>query len=304
MESFRIPRPTTFRVNTLKADRHQVLRELSRDGFETEPAAWYSEAFALRRGNVRQFTETRAYRDGLVYVQSFSSMLPPLILDPKPGDRVLDLAAAPGSKTTQLAVLMHNTGEIVANDTSRTRSYRLNANLALQGVTTARLSQRDGRSLWQTYPEYFDKTLADVPCSMEGRFDEHDPASYKDWSLKKVKDLSHLQRWMLRSAVSATKPGGTIVYSTCTLSPEENEEVVDWILDKEKGNIALDTVVLPGFRFDPPVLHWGGKHFDQSIGKTARILPSSGLEGFFIATFKKTRSSVPSRSRGQMSYNT
>lgn len=97
-----------------------------------------------------------------------------------------------------------------------------------------RIVENDARSIWQKYPEYFDCTLADVPCSMEGRFTYDDPDSYKDWSVKRLKDMMSLQKWILRSAISATKPGGTIVYSTCTLSPEENEQVIDWILKKKK----------------------------------------------------------------------
>jgi len=197
-----------------------------------------------------------------------------------------------------MAALMQNQGEIIANDTSNVRRYRLTANLSMQGVTIAQVTSMDARSLWQRYPEQFDRVLADVPCSMEGRFDDTDPKSYQDWSMKKVQDLSHLQRWMLRSAISAAKPGGIIVYSTCTLSPEENEEVIDWILAKEKGNIILDEIVLPALKLDPAVLHWGGRHYDQSIGKTARIHPTPLMEGFFIAKFRKVKSSVPSRIRG------
>lgn len=283
-------RPTTFRINTLKETSLSL-------PFLMEPVPWNKRAFILREGTLRELTDTHEYTDGKLYVQSLSSMIPPLVLNPRPGDRVLDIAAAPGSKTSQIASLMDNQGEIIANDTSYVRRYRLEANLKTQGVTIAKLEKMDGRSIWQRYPEYFDKVLADVPCSMEGRFDSEDPDSYEDWSLKKVKDLSHLQRWILRSAVSSAKPGGIIVYSTCTVSPEENEEVIDWILDKEKGNIVLEDFMIPSFSFDPPVLHWGGKHYDQSMGKTARINPTPLMEGFFVAKLKKIKSSVPSRIR-------
>ena len=247
----------------------------------------------LTQGTLRALSETPQYRNGELYVQSLSSMLPPLILNLQPGERVLDIAAAPGSKTTQMASLMDNHGEIIANDTSRTRIYRLKANMALQGASIAHVSRDDGRAIWKRYPEYFDKALVDVPCSMEGRFNTQDPKTYQDWSLKKVKDLSHLQRWLLRSAISATRPGGIIVYSTCTMSPEENEEVIDWVLAKERGNVIVEDVRLSGAVFDPAILVWNAKKFDTSIGKSARIYPTNLMEGFYIAKLKKIRSSVP-----------
>ena len=286
-------RPTTFRVNRLKTTPEVLLPALETQGFAVSLVPWSSDAFILTQGTLRALSETPQYRNGELYVQSLSSMLPPLILNPQSGERVLDIAAAPGSKTTQMATLMHNRGEIVANDTSQTRIYRLKANMALQGATIAHVSRDDGRSIWKRYQEYFDKVLVDVPCSMEGRFQTQDPKTYQDWSVKKVKDLSHLQRWMLRSAVSATKPGGSIVYSTCTMSPEENEDVIDWILEKEKGNVIMEDVLLAGASFDPAVIVWGAKQFDTSIEKSVRIYPTNLMEGFYIAKLKKIRSSVP-----------
>ena len=286
-------RPTTFRVNRLKTTPEVLLPALETQGFAVSLVPWSSDAFILTQGTLRALSETPQYRNGELYVQSLSSMLPPLILNLQPGERVLDIAAAPGSKTTQMASLMDNHGEIIANDTSRTRIYRLKANMALQGASIAHVSRDDGRAIWKRYPEYFDKALVDVPCSMEGRFNTQDPKTYQDWSLKKVKDLSHLQRWLLRSAISATRPGGIIVYSTCTMSPEENEEVIDWVLAKERGNVIVEDVRLSGAVFDPAILVWNAKKFDTSIGKSARIYPTNLMEGFYIAKLKKIRSSVP-----------
>lgn len=286
-------RPTTFRVNTLKSHAESLQQQLATQGFVTERVPWYPDAFILKNSTLRLLTETNEYKNGLLYVQSLSSMLPPLILDPKPGERVLDIAAAPGSKTTQMASLMQNRGEIVANDTSQTRIYRLKANMILQGSTIAHVSRDDGRAIWKRFPEYFDRVLVDAPCSMEGRFNSTEPKSYADWSLRKVRDLSHLQQWLLRSAVSATKLGGTIVYSTCTLSPEENEGVVDWILDKEKDNVVIESIHVPNLQFADAVSHWGNKQYDPVVKKSARIYPSPNMEGFFIAKLKKISSSLP-----------
>ncbi|MDE2025402.1 MAG: RsmB/NOP family class I SAM-dependent RNA methyltransferase, partial [Patescibacteria group bacterium] len=141
----------------------------------------------------------------------------------------------------------------------------------------------------KSYPEYFDKTLVDVPCSMEGRFYSEDPKTYEEWSIKKIRELEKKQHFLLRSAVSSTKPGGIIVYSTCTLAPEENEEVIDWILKKEQGAVEVETIHLPGVPFVKPLSSWKGKEFDSQVDDTARILPSRHMEGFFVARLRKLR---------------
>ncbi len=291
-------RPTTFRANTLKVASAELQKNLASAGFTLKHVPWYDDAFILIDANLRALMETPEYQSGSLYVQSLSSMLPPLVLDPKPGEKVLDITAAPGSKTTQMAMLMQNQGIILANDSSHVRIYRLKANLEVQGVTIANVTKSDARAVWQQYPEYFDKTLVDVPCSMEGRFQVGYPKTYQDWSLKKVRDLSHLQRWILRSAISATKPGGTIVYSTCTVSPEENEEVIDWILEKEKGNVVLEDIHIASLETQPAVLQWGTKTYDESIRKSFRIFPSATMEGFYIAKLKKLRTSLPKTMTG------
>lgn len=286
-------RMTTLRANSLKIDSKTLKNNLEKYGISLLPVSWYPDAFIVKDAALRTITELAEYKEGKLYVQSLSSMIPSLVLDPKPGEKILDITAAPGSKTTQIAAMMNNVGQILANDSSQTRSYRLVANLQSQGVTIAASMKLDGRGLWKKYPEYFDKTLVDVPCSMEGRFTTNDPKSYEDWSLKKVRDLSYLQRMLLRSAVSATKPGGTIVYSTCTLSPEENEEVIDWIMEKEKGSISVEEISIPGLALEPAITTWGPTHFNSSVSKTARIYPSQTMEGFYIAKLYKSKSSIP-----------
>ena len=295
LESFAQRRPTTIRVNTLKSEVQALKEDLISHGAILESVDWNPLAFIVKSPQLRELTSFEAYKNGQLYVQSLSSMLPPLVLDPKTGEKILDIAAAPGSKTTQMAAMMNNVGEIVANDTSHVRRYRLQANLEMQGVTIGKIEKMDGRSIWQEYPEYFDKTLVDVPCSMEGRFLGSDAKTYKDWSPKKVKILSNLQRWLLRSAISATKLGGVIVYSTCTLSPEENEGVIDWILQKEAGNVELLPIDVPNLTEDAAVIQWGEKTYNPEVSKCARILPSETMEGFFVAKLRKTSSNVHSQ---------
>lgn len=280
-------RATTFRVNTLKATPEQVMAALTTAGFEAEPVPSIPLAYVLTKGVLFDLTQQPLYTDGWIYVQSLSSMLPPLVLAPQPGELVLDVAAAPGSKTTQMAALMKNQGQILANDTSLVRLYKLQANLAMQGVILVNTQRTPGQELWRSFPNTFDKTLVDVPCSMEGRIQLDKPKTWANWSPKKIKELAMRQRALLHSAVSATKPGGVIVYSTCTLAPEENEGVVQWLLDRVGNEVTLESIELPGVPLLPGLSHWKHKAFAPELAKTARILPSATMEGFYVAKLRK-----------------
>lgn len=286
LQSFTKPRPTTFRVNRLKTTAAELQAELTADGFEVEPVSWYTEAFILRSRSLRELTEHPAYLAGRLYVQSLSSMIPPLVLAPQPSESVLDIAAAPGSKTTQMAMMMGNTGQIVANDTSLVRLYKLQANLKMQGVDNVVTRRGLGQALWTDFPGVFDRALVDVPCSMEGRFNTAKPKTWSNWSPKKVKELSLRQRSLLRSAVSATQPGGVIVYSTCTLSPEENEGVIEWILKKEP-TLSVEPIQIAGLVTQPPLKHWKKQVFSPGVANSVRILPTELMEGFFVACLRK-----------------
>lgn len=292
LESFTYTKPSTFRANTLKISADDLETELQKLSIETERVPWYKNAFMLKNVPQKILTETDLYKNGFLYVQSLSSMIPPLVLDPKENEKILDLTAAPGSKTTQMAMMMGGTGEILANDKSRIRMYKLEANLKMQGVINVKTSTLPGEMIWKKYPEYFDKTLVDVPCSMEGRFNTQDPKTFQDWTPGKVKMLSGMQKWLLRSAFSATKVGGSVVYSTCTLNPVENEEVIDWILKKEKGKVIIEEFSIDKLHFSSGVTQVGNKIFDNSVKYTARIFPSTTMEGFFIAKLRKIASNI------------
>jgi NOL1/NOP2/sun family putative RNA methylase len=297
MKAFSHPRVTSFRVNTLKATTEEITKDLEAAGYSLHQVSWWKDAFYLPNVEVQQIFHP-AYVEGKMYVQGLSSMLPPLILDPQPEERILDLTAAPGSKTTQMAALMNNEGSILANDLSPVRLFKLQANLKQQGVINTQVKRGLGELLWRKFPEQFDRVLVDVPCSMEGRIFLDDPKTYEEWSLKKIKELSMRQRQLLRSAISATKPGGTIVYSTCTLAPEENEEVVQWVLEKENGKVVLEPVQIEGLSKGPSELvvpgitQWQNQTFSDEMSKTLRIYPSQTMEGFFVAKLRKLESTI------------
>jgi 16S rRNA C967 or C1407 C5-methylase (RsmB/RsmF family) len=150
-----------------------------------------------------------------------------------------------------------------------------------------------GEYFWKKNPEFYDRVLVDVPCTMEGRIYCGDPKTYQDWSEQKIRDLSVRQQHLLRSAVTSCKVGGTIVYSTCTLAPEENEGVLNWLLEREKGTVQVETISIPGIQGMPGIGSWQGQEYDPEVKNSLRILPSGTMEGFFVAKLRKIKSNMP-----------
>lgn len=285
-----VERSTTFRINTLKGKKEQILEKLQQDGFKIERVPWYKEAFILKSKTQRELTGLDLYNNGEIYLQSLASMVPPLVLKPEPGEKVLDLTAAPGSKTSQIAALMGKQGELVANDSNEIRFSKLKYNMEILGVAGndfLKLSLENGVTLAQKYPEYFDKILLDAPCSAEARFIDGEPGTYGYWKEKKVKEMASLQRQLLSSAWKALKPGGILVYSTCTFSPEENELQVTKFLEKVSEVEILDIDSLD-LKKMPIIQNWREQKINKEVIKKAlRIMPTKDIEGFFVVRMKK-----------------
>lgn len=283
--TFDHPKPTAFRINSLKADRNAIREKLKRLGFRLEAVSWYPEAFILREGRLKELEKTEVYKNGEIYVQNLSSMIPPLVLNPKPGEIILDLTAAPGSKTTQMASLMNGEGKIVANESDKIRFEKLKSNVLLQGAKNVAVVLGYGESVGKKFHKYFDKVLLDAPCSAEGRFDIRTPSSYRYWSLKVVQDIAKLQKKLFTSAILALKPGGILVYSTCTFAPEENEEVLNDTLIKFP-DLVLESVQMKLTNQMPGLISWEGRKFSAEIKRSVRILPTETMEGFFVARIR------------------
>lgn len=288
-------KPSTFRVNKLKAKKEEVEKELQTLGFKIEEVGWHPGAYILRSHTKREFIDLPMYLEGKVYMQSLASMVPPLVLAPQPGEMVLDLTAAPGSKTSQIAALMNQKGELIANDNSKIRFFKLKHNMELLGVADEKtdwnftLKQEDGSDLCGDYLNTFDKILVDAPCSAEARFLEGDPKTFGYWSEKKVKEMALKQRKLLFSAWYALKPGGSLVYSTCTFAPEENEVQISRLLNRfpDEAEIQDISSVFKDIKYLPGLSSWKEKEFHKDIDKAVRIFPTSEIEGFFVAKIKK-----------------
>ncbi len=270
-------RYTTLRVNTLKYDVQTLMRDFREKNIKFERVPWYQDALIIKNVTEKEIQKLKLFEKGCIYLQSLSSMVPPLVLSPKPGEKVLDLTAAPGSKTTQMAAMMENTGSILANELDKIRCERLQYNATMQGASIVTVNNNYGERIGSQYPEAFEKVLLDTPCSGEGRFVATDAKTYRSWSKRKVKELVKIQKKLFKSAYEALKPNGIMVYSTCTLNLEENEKILEWAL--EQFNLKLLDIKLE--------LKEVQQGQTENTKQAVKILPSKMMEGFFVTKLLK-----------------
>jgi 16S rRNA (cytosine1407-C5)-methyltransferase len=287
--AFEAPPAAAFRVNRLLGDETEVLDELRGSGFTPRSLDWPPEAWTVDAAQRRELTDSLAAREGRVYIQSPSSLVPVDVLDPQPGEEILDLAAAPGGKTVHLAARMRNEGRIGAVESVKGRFHRLRRNLERCGVTIADTYLADGAGVGRKVPERFDRVLLDAPCSSEGRFRAHDPQSMAFWSLKKIHEMTRKQKRLSISAVRALKPGGVLVYCTCTLAPEENEAIVDDLLTRFGDALEVVAMDLPSAHTTPGLTAWDGRDYAEAVRRCARIRSDGTREGFFVAKLRKMK---------------
>ena len=291
LSTFDAPKQVTFRVNTLKSTPQELESELEEAKIPYERVGWKTEfmegVYRIAPEDKLRLTQTDAFYGGRLYIQNLASMIAPWILAPQPEETVLDLAAAPGGKTLMLAGMMENTGWLSAVELSRERFFRLRDNLASQGVTNAHTYMTDGRSVGKKCPEMFDRILLDAPCSSEARFKTHEPKSMSFWTIHKVKETSKLQRRLLLSAYDALKPGGKLLYCTCSFSPEENESPLQHLLERHGEHLNTLPLTLPFDNIQKPLQRWGKEVFDERIQNGVRILPTDTIDGFFLCLLEK-----------------
>lgn len=289
LSSFGLEKPITFRTNTIKTTQEQVLAEVKQRGMESNPIAWCPLGHHLTVGTVRSLQSLPTSDIGGVYIQAASSMLAAHALQVTCDMRVLDMCAAPGSKTSQLAAAMGNQGMLVANDRSRNRLYRLREVLKDQGASNVEVLCGPGERLGQSHADCFDRVLVDAPCSGESRFRLDKPIRISQWSMQEIKKLSKLQEQLLVAALRCVVVGGLVVYSTCTFAPEENEFVLDKVL--RRRTINANIVPIPESLIPPcsrqPITSWDGKEVSQDVSSSMRIIPDATTTGFFIACIQR-----------------
>lgn len=274
-----------IRVNTLKTSVANIQKKLA-ERWELTPIPWCKEGFwiAFKKGKRFDIGNLKEHLLGYLYVQEAASMIPPVVLQPRPHSTVLDMCSSPGSKATQMSALMHNTGILVCNDLTGERIKPLGLNLQRGGCTNTLTTRMNGEAIKQA----FDHVLVDAPCSGVGTI-RKSLKILKMWSPGLVEKMARIQKRLVRRAYLNLKPGGTMVYSTCTLEPAENEGVVQFLLD-QFPDAQLREITLPLKRAQP-FTEINGQPLSPQIQKCLRIHPyHNDTEGFFVAHIQKPTS--------------
>ncbi len=290
LASFAAEKAVTIRVNSWRARPEDVVAELAAAGVTAHLVAGLHSVYRAAAADRDRLTRSAPFSQGRLYVQNVSSLLAAPALSVEPGMSVLDLAAAPGGKTLHLVDLMNNTGAISAVESARERFFRLRHNLRLHGATCCRAYLKDGRRVGRACPDRFDRVLLDAPCSGEAQLRSAGEARSPNWSVRKIGQCAGKQRALLLSAVAACRPGGLVVYCTCSTAPEENEAVVASVLADCPGILEVEPVPLPPVAVPvavPGLRGWAGREFPPDLTFATRILPDDWFDAFFLCRLRK-----------------
>jgi len=268
----------SFRINKHKADLEAVdaLRE---EGFSPKSVDWNKYAYTLPIEDRKKITKSSTYTQNKIYIQNLSSIIAANMLDVNENDWVLDLAAAPGGKSL---IFSEKARIVSAVEPDKKRFFRMKRNFKEHGAKNIQTYNKDGRFVYKATGPIFDKVFLDAPCSSEAHID----GEITWWNLKRVKRFSKLQKELIISAFECLKPGGEMIYATCTFSPEENEEVIDLLLNKYDEAKVIE-VDLPIDNIQSGITKWEDKKYSDEVKKCIRILPKDAYSGFFFAKIKK-----------------
>jgi 16S rRNA (cytosine1407-C5)-methyltransferase len=278
-----------FRVDMLRGRRQSIrVNTLKSELSYPNPIPWAPNCYWLE-GDKAELSHSEEFGKGLIYLQNAASFIPPIVLDPKPEDRILDICAAPGGKASHIAALAKNHTELWVNDNSRPRLNRMVSNLQNLGVMPHNITLFAINGLKRQLPhEYFDKIILDAPCSGEGMVNLDDPHALDHWSVAQIKRLQRIQKKAIVTAWELLKPGGILVYSTCTMAPEENEAVVDYLLRRQETAQLLPIQLDLPNRI-PTLREWNDKSYTNELNNCLRLAPSYDIEAFFVALIRKPK---------------
>lgn len=280
LQGYQVKRYTTFRVNTLKSGVDEIKTVLKDKKIEYETVVWSKEAFILKNVEEKEIRSWEIYQEGKIYLQSLSSMLPPIVLQPKEGEDILDMTAAPGGKTTQIAAITNNKANITACEMNKIRAERLQYNLQKQGANAYVMIQ-DSRKIDDFFS--FDRILLDAPCSGSGTIQlygenhKQNDKLEKNFTIQLMEKSVKSQTLLLKKAINLLKSGKEMVYSTCSILSNENEEILRKI--RKQGNAEIVPIEFEGMN-QLPIL-------PTKIQGTLCICPNELYEGFFIAKIRK-----------------
>ena len=281
---------SSIRINTLSPlSVVDIKAKLDAFGAELEPISWCPGSYHLL-SDKRALAESDLFQDGHVYIQNASSLIPALAMDPQPGERILDVCAAPGGKTSHIQALAGGEAQLIANDAMQPRLKKLDEVLGMFHVPGARITNFQGqfidRHLDEMGGEYFDRILLDAQCSGEGMLDLSRSDALRFWTVERVTKMSYLQQKMITAAWKVLKPGGVLIYSTCTFGPEENEGPVARHL-KHNADAQIEAIDLAIDGRMPGLKSWDGQQFPEALQNAIRVRPSEFLEGFFVCRLRK-----------------
>ena len=275
IDGYSLKRPITLRANTLKTNIQNIKDIFDSLGFTYKEVSWYKDALVMENVSEEQIKDLEIYKNGEIYLQSLSSMIPPIILSPKEDENIFDMAAAPGGKTTQMLALSQNKAFITACEKNKIRAERLQYNLNKQGSNRVNVMIKDARQLDNFFS--FDKILLDAPCSGSGTISIFDKRLESTFTEDLVNRSAKVQSELLKKAITLLKPGHEMIYSTCSILSKENEEILQKFIDMKKIEIfPIDTSI-----FSDAIL------LPVSIEGTLCICPTKLYEGFFVARIKK-----------------
>lgn len=277
LEGYLAKRKATFRVNTLKGSKEIVEQELKNAGIETRKVAWSNNAYIVENATEKELQNLEIYKNGEIYLQSLSSMLPPIILNPQEKTDILDMAAAPGGKTTQMAALTNNKAHITACEMNTIRAEKLKYNIQKQGATSVYVMETDSRRISDFFS--FDQILVDSPCSGSGTLNAKDNNIEKYFTKKLIDKCTKTQFELLKKAIKVLKPGKEMVYSTCSILSCENEEIVNKIL--KDNNCKIMPIEFEKMEEIPQL--------PSKIKGTICVKPNELYEGFFVSKIRKIR---------------
>lgn len=276
----------SIRANTIKISVDELKNRLEKN-WDLEQIPWCNEGFYIEhiKKERRDIGNLMEHSLGYFYTQEAASMIPPLVLEPKESDVVLDMAASPGSKTTQIAALMNNKGILIANDYTTERMKPLSINIQRCGILNCIVTLMQGQWFKRSNME-FDRILVDAPCSGTGTI-RKSLKTLRIWNPNMVKRLSITQKQLIETSFGILRQNGTMVYSTCSLEPEENEAVVDFLINKYE-NAKLQEIKLSNIKRSEPISEFDNNKYNEEIKKCLRIWPQDNdTEGFFVAKIQK-----------------
>lgn len=274
------PLKQSFRINTIKGEKEDILSQMMAYDSSIKKVNWCGNAFESDLTNLGSSIQHFA---GQIYIQELTSMIPPLIVsDLIKKNKIIDCCAAPGSKTTQIADMMGNEGHIIANDARHGRIKSLRGNLDRLGITNTTVTLRDFKSFPNTNADLY---FVDAPCSSEGTIRKKNAVARK-WKNYDYERFSRMQKGLLKKACQMAPEGSTIVYSTCTFAPEENENVINEIINEE--NVKLQNINLNGLKMKKGITSWKQDDYDKDVEKCRRIWPHhNNTDAFFLARMEK-----------------